>query len=43
MAFIAMLHNHLYILEGTVPKGYPEPGLFFQSIGWVDKDGNGIR
>jgi hypothetical protein len=43
MAFIAMHHNHLYILEGTVPKGYPEPGLFFQSLGWVDKDGNGIR
>jgi hypothetical protein len=43
MAFIAMHHNHLYVLEGTVPKGYPEPGLFFQSLGWVDKDGNGIR
>lgn len=43
MAFIAMRQNRLYILEGTVPKGYPEPGLFFQSLGWVDKDGNGIR
>ena len=28
------------ILEGTVPKGYPEPG-FFQSLGWVDKEGQG--
>lgn len=43
MAYIAMHEMKLYILEGTVPKGYPEPGLFFQSLGWVDKDGNGIR
>src|SRR5437667_8575831 len=42
-AFIAMHQNKLYIVEGTVPKGYPEPGLFQQSMGWVDKDGNGIR
>ena len=26
-----------------MPKGYPEPGLFQQSVGWVDKDGNGLR
>ena len=43
MAFVAMHQNRLYVLEGTVPKGYPEPGLFYQSLGWVDKDGNGIR
>jgi hypothetical protein len=43
MAYIAMRENKLYVLEGTVPKGYPEPGLFYQSLGWVDKDGNGIR
>src|SRR5205814_7522539 len=42
-AYIAMHENKLYIAEGTVPKGYPEPGLFQQSMGWVDKDGNGIR
>ena len=42
-AYIAMHQNKLYILEGTVPKGYPEPGLFQQSLGWVDRDGNGIR
>ena len=42
-AYIAMHENKLYIMEGTVPKGYPEPGLFQQSLGWVDKDGNGIR
>jgi hypothetical protein len=38
-----MHENKLYVVEGTVPKGYPEPGLFQQSMGWVDKDGNGIR
>ena len=42
-AFIAMHRNKLYILEGTVPKGYPPPGLFQQSMGFVDKDGNGVR
>jgi hypothetical protein len=42
-AYIAMHQHKLYIVEGTVPKGYPEPGLFQQSMGWVDKDGNGIR
>lgn len=42
-AAIHMHENKLYIAEGTVPKGYPEPGLFQQSLGWVDKDGNGIR
>jgi hypothetical protein len=42
-AYIAMHEHKLYIVEGTVPKGYPEPGLFQQSLGWVDKDGRGIR
>jgi len=42
-AYIAMHQHKLYIVEGSVPKGYPEPGLFQQSMGWVDKDGNGIR
>ena len=42
-AYVGMHENKLYIAEGTVPKGYPEPGLFQQSMGWVDKDGNGIR
>jgi hypothetical protein len=40
---VAMHLNKLYMLEGTVPAGYPEPGLFQQSMGYVDKDGNGIR
>ena len=42
-AWIGMHEHKLYILEGTVPAGYPEPGLFQQSMGWVDKNGNGIR
>jgi hypothetical protein len=41
--FIAMHENKLYILDGTVPKGYPQPGLFQQSMGFVDKEGRGIR
>ncbi len=40
---IYMHENRLYIMEGTVPDGDPEPGLFQQSLGFVDKDGNGIR
>jgi hypothetical protein len=40
---IYMHENRLYIMEGTVPEGDPEPGLFQQSLGFVDKDGNGIR
>jgi hypothetical protein len=40
---IYMHENRLYIMEGTVPAGYPEPGLFQQSLGFVDKDGNGVR
>ena len=40
---IYMHANRLYILEGTVPDGDPEPGLFQQSLGFVDRDGNGIR
>ena len=42
-AFIAMHKNKLYILEGMTPKGYPPPALFQQSMGYVDKDGNGMR
>jgi len=40
---IYMHENRLYISEGTVPDGDPEPGLFQQSLGFVDKDGNGVR
>lgn len=40
---IYMHENILYVMEGTVPQGYPEPGLFHQSLGFVDKEGNGLR
>ncbi len=42
-AGIYMHENKLYILEGTVPGGYPEPGFFQQSIRWLDENGNDIR
>ena len=42
-AWVGMHQHKLYIIEGTVPAGYPEPGLFQQSMQWVDKDGKGIR
>lgn len=40
---VALHMNKLYILEATVPAGYPAPGLFQQSMGYVDKDGKNIR
>lgn len=40
---IALHTNRLYILEATVPAGYPAPGLFQQSMGYVDADGRNIR
>ena len=42
-AGIYMHENKLYIIEGTVPAGYPEPGLFHQSLGWLDENGIGLR
>ena len=41
LAAIYMHANRLYIAEGTVPEGYPEPGLFQQSLGWIDENGDG--
>jgi hypothetical protein len=41
-ASIFMHEDKLYISEGTVPAVYPEPGLFHQTLGFLD-DGNGIR
>jgi hypothetical protein len=43
MAAIYMHLQKLYIIEGTVPAGYPEPGLFQQSFGWIDENGNVLR
>ena len=42
-AGIYMHENKLYIIEGTVPGNYPEPGLFQQSLGWLDENGVGLR
>ena len=43
LAYVAMHERKLYVLEASAPEGYPEPGLFQQSLGWLDKDGNRIR
>ena len=43
LAAIYMHENKLYILEGTVPAGYPEPGLFQQSLVWIDENGMPFR
>jgi len=42
----AAIHRHenrLYILEGTVPANAPPPGLFQQSLGFLDKEGIRVR
>ena len=43
LVYVAMHNRKLYILEGSVPEGLPEPGLFQQSMGYLDKDGKRIR
>jgi len=40
---VYMHEDRLYILEGTVPEGAPEPGLFQQSLGFVDAQGRTVR
>src|SRR5262245_33599072 len=42
-AAIYMHENKLYIIEGTVPAGYPVPDFFQQSVGWLDENGKDIR
>ena len=42
-ASIYMHENRLIIMEATVPKGYPPPAVFTQSLGWLDASGRGIR
>jgi hypothetical protein len=42
-AGIYMHENKLYIIEGTVPAGYPEPAFFQLSLGWLDENGIGLR
>jgi hypothetical protein len=43
LAYVAMHQRKLYIIEGSVPEGQPEPGLFQQSLGWLDANGSRIR
>jgi hypothetical protein len=40
---IHMHENRLYIIEGTVPADAPPPGLFQQSLGFIDKQGIRVR
>ena len=40
---IYMHDNRLVILEATVPKNYPPPTIFQQSLGWLDDQGTHIR
>ena len=40
---IFMHDDKLYISEATVPAGDPEPGLFQQSLGFIDENGKAIR
>jgi hypothetical protein len=42
-AYIALHDMKLFIVEATVPKGSPPATLFQTSMGWVDKNGKGIR
>jgi hypothetical protein len=42
-ASIYMHDNRLVIAEATVPRGYPAPLIFQQSLGWLDDNGDRIR
>jgi hypothetical protein len=44
-SFIAIHLNdsRLYILEGTVPRGFPPPGLVQQSLFFLDEEGERVR
>ena len=42
-ASVYMHENRLIIVEGTVPRGYPPPDLFTQSLAWLDAGGKNIR
>jgi hypothetical protein len=42
-ASVYMHENRLVILEARVPKGYPPPTLFTQSLTWLDERGRGVR
>ena len=40
---IYMHANRLVIAEAVVPRGYPAPLIFQQSLGWLDESGTKIR
>lgn len=42
-ATINMHGTRLYVLEATVPRGAPAPGLFQQSLMFIDDQGRSIR
>lgn len=42
-AGIYLHENRLYIVEGTVPPNAAEPGLFTQSLGLLDANGNEVQ
>jgi hypothetical protein len=43
LVYIAMHQRKLYILEASAPEEHAEPGLFQQSLGWLDENGKRIR
>ncbi len=43
LVHVAMHMRKLYIAEASAPESHPEPGLFQQSIGWLDETGKRIR
>ena len=42
-ASIYMHDNRLIILEANVPKNYPPPTIFQQSLSWLDENGTRVR
>jgi len=42
-ATVNMHGTRLYVLEATVPRGAPAPGLFQQSLMFLDDEGKSIR
>ena len=42
-ASIYMHANRLVMTEATVPRGYPAPLIFQESLGWLDENGTKIR
>ena len=43
LVYVAMHDRKLYILEAVAPEEEPEPGIFTQSMGYLDEDGRRIR